>query len=142
MARDFRYKTRNPKDPDGPLIDVVIPGDLIDRYYKYSEVRYQNLRCAKFVLDNVQRIFSGIREFSNKGGWCHTARPEEWHVRPNVVAPFPPHLVFAVYMVYQEHREPHLRLYECRAEPVDKNDDLCPREWSSRFGGLIWKATS
>lgn len=64
----------NPLDPTGARIDAVFPGDLALRYFKYSPVRYMNLIAAKFVLENPQRIFYGVREF-NEGGWCYTAVP-------------------------------------------------------------------
>lgn len=80
MAHDYRCSTVNPNDPSGEPLVVVIPALLYLRAYKEDRVHYENLRAAKFVLDNVERIFSGVREF-NEGGWCLTARPSEWHLR-------------------------------------------------------------
>lgn len=135
MAADYSCKTVDPTNPRGERIDAIFPGDLTLRMYKYSPVQYENLRAAKFVLENARRIFFGIREF-NDGGWCYTARPVEWHVRPNVIAPFPENLIYAVYV------NPNMRVYEWRAEPVDEDDPFCPDDWQNRYRGMTWKNTS
>ena len=105
------------------------------RYYKYSPVRYWNLIAAKFVLEYPQRIFWGVREY-NEGGWCYTARPQEWFVKESIKAPFPKDTVFAVYL------NPNLRVYECRAEYAADDDPMCPIDWRNRYRGLVWKSTS
>ena len=135
MAADYVCKTRNPLDPEGELVDAIFPADLTLKWYKKAPVRYWNLIAAKFVLDNVQRIFRGIREF-NAGGWCYTARPDDWYIRVDVVAPFPKDKVFAVYV------NPRMRVFECRAEYIADDDDMCPKGWRDRYGGLIWKGIS
>ncbi len=135
MAADYLCKTRDPQNPDDGLVDAIFPADLTLRYYKFSPVRYLNLIAAKHVLENVERIFFGVREF-NEGGWCYTARPAQWHVRENACVPFPKSLVFAVYL------NPRLRVYECRAEQVAEDDSMCPVNWRERYRGLIWKSTS
>jgi hypothetical protein len=114
---------------------VVFPGSLTLRYFKYSPGRYMNLIAAKFVLEHPERIFYGVREF-NEGGWCYTARPDEWYVRERQVAAFPEDLVFAVYL------NPNMRVYECRAEYAAKDDPLCPIDWQQRYRGLTWKSIS
>lgn len=134
MADDFACKSIDPNKPSGSKVDVVFPGDLTLRYYKYSPVRYLNLIAAKFVLENVERIFYGVREF-NEGGWCYTARPTEWYIKEGVVAPFPDDKVFAVYL------NPNMRVYECRSEYVAEDDPFCPVDWQKRYRGLIWKST-
>ena len=134
MAADYACKTINPSDPDGPKIDAIFPGDLTTRYYKYSPVRYQNLKAAKFVLEHTDRIFFGVREF-NEGGWCYTARPAQWHIRENTTAPFPNDMVYAVYL------NPNMRVYECRAERAAQDDPKCPVDWQNRYRGLTWKST-
>ncbi|MBN1488454.1 MAG: hypothetical protein JXA69_00935 [Phycisphaerae bacterium] len=135
MARDFLTNTINPKDPDGPWTGVTIPGFLIERCYKDNPTRYQNFRVVKTVLDDPKRIFSGVRVY-NQGGWCYTGRPEQWHIREQVTAPFPAHLVFAVYL------NPNMVVYEFRAEVADEEDPMSPRGWQDRYGGLIWKSIS
>lgn len=135
MADDFACKTIDPVNPSGPKIDAIFPGDLTLRYYKYSPVRYLNLIAAKFVLENTERIFFGVREF-NEGGWCYTACPAEWYIKENLVAPFPEDKVFAVYL------NPNMRVYECRAEYAADDDPRCPVDWQKRYRGLSWKSTS
>lgn len=135
MAADFACKTRNPLDPEGDPVDAIFPADLTLRWYKFSPVRYWNLIPAKFVLENVRRIFRGIREF-REGGWCYTGRPATWFVREDVRVSFSEQQVFAVYL------NPRMRVYECRAEYVAEDDRLCPADWRDRYGGLIWKSTS
>ena len=135
MTADYRCKTRNPEDPDGPLVDVFFPGDLTSRLYKYASVRYQNLIAAKAILENTRRIFRGVREY-NQGGWCYTGQPQSWFIREDVEVPFPPDKVFAVYV------NPQMRVYECRAEFCADDDELCPVDWRDRYGALIWKSTS
>ena len=135
MAADYACKTRNPEDPEGDRIDVIFPAELTQRFYKFTPVRYWNLTAAKAVLDDVKRIFWGIREF-NPGGWCFTGRPEVWYIRQDVTATFPEHLVFAVYL------NPRNRVYECRAERASDDDQYSPIDWRDRFGGLKWESTS
>ena len=132
---NFACKTINPNNPLGPKIDAIIPANLYLRYYKYYPIRYQNLRAAKYVLENPQRIFWGVRQF-NEGGWCYTGRPIEWYIKENVVVAFPDDKIFAVYL------NPNMRVYECRAEYAASNNPMCPDNWENRYRGLIWKSTS
>ena len=134
MADNFACKTIDPNNPTGPKVDAIFPGGLTLRYFKYMPVRYLNLVAAKFVLENTQRIFSGVREF-NEGGWCYTGWPAEWYVKENEKAPFPRDMVFAVYL------NPNMRVYECRAEYAAEDDRLCPVDWRNRYRGLTWKNT-
>jgi hypothetical protein len=97
-------------------------------------VQYENLRAVKYVLDNPDRIFWGIREY-NEGGWCYVGRPEEWHIKQTVIVPFPKSRVFAVYI------NPLKRVFEFGAEPADAEDSLSPAGWKDRYRGLIWKST-
>jgi len=130
-----RCSTVNPDDPDGPPIDVIIPLRVVRAYFKRNPVAYENLRCAKWVLEHPLRIFSGVREFQ-EGGWCYTGRPLYWHIRPEVVAEFPVGLVYVVYI------QPSRLVYEWRAEDVDPEDVLAPLGFQDRYGGLTWKSTS
>ena len=77
MAKDWCTGTINPNDPDGQRISVTIPAQVIENYYTFHPVRFENLRCAKCVLEKPLRIFAGIRQW-NEGGWCFTGRPESW----------------------------------------------------------------
>lgn len=135
MAHDYRCLSVNPEDPGGEPVELIIPASVYQRAYKEDRVHYENLRAAKYVLDNVQRVFSDVREY-NQGGWCFTARPLEWHLREQVVGPFPEHLVYAVYI------HPRHFVYEWRAEKVDNEDNLCPVDWRRRYKALLWKRTS
>lgn len=132
---DWACETVDPRDPTGPKVIAVIPGDYALRLFKYSPVDYENLRAAKYVLEHAQRIFVGVREF-DEGGWCYTGCPAEWYVAEKVVAAFPDTLVFAVYL------NPNMRVYECRAEYAAADDTRSPRGWQTRYGGLTWKSTS
>ena len=135
LAKEYACKVIDPQNPKGPKIDAVFPLDLARRYYKSSPVRYENLRAAKYVLEQTQRIFSGVREF-NEGGWCYTGRPTEWCVKNGVTAPFPHDKVFAVYL------NPNMRVYEWRTEYCAEDDPLCPVNWQERYRGLVWRSTS
>jgi hypothetical protein len=135
MPTDFFINIVNPNDLGGAKIRAIIPYQLILNYYKYYPVRYENFRAVKYVLENPKRIFAGIREF-NEGGWCFTGKPQTWHIRADVQAPFPSNLVFAVYL------NSGYVIYESRAEIAADDDMLCPISWQNRYGALIWKSTS
>lgn len=135
QAKLFLCKTLDPNNPGGPKIDAVFPADFILRYYKYYPVRYLNLIAAKYVLDNVKRIFTGIREF-DENGWCYTGRPDEWYVKEDTKQPFPNEFVFAVYLRW------NMRVFECGAEYASEKDPMSPKGWEDRYGGRIWKITS
>ena len=131
MASDFSYLAIDPRNPDGPRVDVIFPASYTLRIYKHSPVDFENLRAAKHVLDDTDRIFFGVREY-NEGGWCYTGRPQSWYIKEGIETPFPKSLVFAVYV------NPLLHVYECRAEFVADDDPLCPANWRTRYGGLTW----
>ncbi len=131
MVTDISCKTLNPVDPDGPKLDAIFPAGYTTKLYKYWPVDFDNLRAAKFVLENTERIFFGVRKFT-EGGWCYTGRPTEWYIKEGIEVPFPPDKVFAVYMNSRMH------VYECRAECADNQDPLCPVGWQTRYGGLTW----
>ena len=135
VAADYLCRTRNPLDPEGDPIDVVFPAGLTEKWYKQDPVRYENLRAAKFVLENVKRIFRGVRRL-NEGFWCFTGRPSTWNIRQDVIVPFPDKFVFAVCV------DSLMRTYDCRAEYVAVDDPLCPINWQDRYEGLVWKSTS
>lgn len=132
---DFACLTVNPVDPKGARIEVLFPGDLTLRYFKYAPTRYMNLIAAKFVLEHPQRIFFGVREY-NEGGWCYTGTPADWYVTADRREPFSKDLVFAVYL------NPNFRVYECRAEYAAPDDPKCPVDWKDRYRGISWKNTS
>jgi len=132
---EYRIEIINPGDPLGPKTMAILPDRLIQKYYKDYPVRFENLKAAKSVLENPQRIFSGVRAF-NEGGWCFTGKPLSWNIRESVIAPFPDNLVFSVYL------NSRLYIYETRAEYCAQNDSLCPVDWENRYEGLVWKSTS
>lgn len=135
LASDYSCKTIDPENPDGPKIDVIFPAGYALRLFKYWPVDFQNLRAAKYVLENVERIFFGVREF-NEGGWCYTGRPNEWYIREGIEVPFPKDKVFAVYT------NPRMHVYECRAEWAADDDPLCPVDWQTRYRGLAWRKST
>jgi len=73
----------NPDNPGGPKVQAHFSPDVYLQSYKLNPVDYENLRAAKYVLENTCRIFSGIREF-NDGGWCFTGKPKMWYIRQTV----------------------------------------------------------
>lgn len=137
MAADFFCETIDPNNPDGPKIKAVFPAGYTLKLYKNWPVDYENLRAAKYVLENTKRIFLGIREF-NEGGWCYTSKPKEWYIKENIVVPFPgDKLVFAVYV------NPRMAVFECRPEQIATDDPFAPINWNTRYsGGLVWKSIS
>jgi hypothetical protein len=135
MSNDYFQPILNPADPKGEKIQAVLPYRLILRFYKFHPVRYENLRAARYVLENPERIFAGVRQF-NEGGWCFTGRPKFWHVKETVAVPFPDDLVYAVYL------NSRFVIYECRAERAARDDPSCPVDWQNRYTGLVWKNTS
>jgi len=135
LTADFACKTINPEDTGGPKVDAVFPGYLTSKSFNVTPVNYWNLIAAKYVLENVKRIFTGVREY-NEGGWCYTGRPEEWYIREQVIVPFPEQPVFAVYL------NPKMRVYEWRAEYAAEDDHFCPVQWQNRYRGLVWKSIS
>jgi hypothetical protein len=136
LADDFTCKTVDPDNPTGPRVDAVFPGGYTSRLYKCSPVDFENLRAAKYVLENPERIFFGVRDFNDGDWWCYTGRPPEWYVKENVTAPFPKNKVFAVYL------NPRMQVYGCTAEHAADDDPLCPVNWQTRYRGLRWKSTS
>jgi hypothetical protein len=131
---NYVCETIDPENPGGPKIGVTILASYYARLYKYSPVQYENLRAVEYVFKHPERIFWGVRVYS-EGGWCYVGRPEEWCVRQGITVPFPKHLVFAVYI--NSRRE----LFEYGAEKTDPDDPLNPIDWQGRYGGLIWKST-
>ncbi len=121
--------------PLRPKVLATIPRRLIECYFKFWPVRYENFRAAKHVLTNPIRIFAGVREF-NPGGWCFRGRPTIWHIRETVTAPFPADRVFSVYL------NPRLMVYECRAEYSSREDADLPIDWGNRYSGIVWQTTS
>lgn len=126
-------ETIDPECPHGPPVRAIIPRALINRHY--PSVSFENLRCVRHILEHPERIFAGTREHQS-GGWCYVGRPAEWHIREGVVAPFPDHLVFAVYL------NPQMLVYNWRAEEADPNDPLSPVGFEDRYGRLVWTRTS
>ena len=114
---------------------AVFPNDLLIRSYKYDTVQFENIRAAVEVLDDPKRIFTGLREL-REGWWCYVGRPGTWYVTETRQAPFPPNLVYVVYM------NDRMWIYEWRAEEADSEDPLSPVDWKNRFAGLVWKSVS
>lgn len=135
MAADYRLEIRDPENPDEGVVDAVFPGDWTSKLYKFDPVGYENLRAAKYVLENTRRIFRGLRVY-NRGGWCYVGRPGKWCIREDVVVPFPEKFVFAVYM------NPRLSVFEARAEYRCADDPMSPKDWPNRYEALVWTTTS
>lgn len=135
MANDYQLQVVDPNRPPTSMVMAIIPADVCLRAYKANEVKYQNLRAAKFVLQNPLLIFEGVREHQ-EGGWCYIARPAEFFIRPTIVVPLPAELVFAAYL------NPARRLYEWRLEPAESPGSAYPSGHKSRYKRESWKNTS
>jgi hypothetical protein len=129
-GEEYTIAALDPTNVPGVRRPIIIPRDVYLEAYKHWPVQYENLRCVKYVLENTQRIFSGVRDHV-PGGWCYTGRPLEWHVRPNVTAAFPHHLIFAVYV------NPKFELFDWLAEKADPQDATCPVNWRDRYKGRV-----
>lgn len=114
---------------------ATIPLELVRKYYKEDDPKFDNLQSAKEVLDHPMMLFAGVRRF-NEGGWCFVGHPRQHFIRRRVSAPMPPGRVFAVYL------NPSLFLYEWRLEYVEDGHAPCPRDYRDRFERLVWKSTS
>jgi hypothetical protein len=90
--------------------------------------------CVQYVFENPKRIFKGILRPISEKGWCYVGKPQRWYIKQNCDVPFPEDKVFAVYL------NERLHVYTFRAEEVDPEDSLSPKDWKNRFGGLIWKS--
>lgn len=132
---NYEQETIDPRNPSGPKIKVTIPHCIYDRAFKYNPVKYENLRAAKEVLEDPQRIFWGIREH-NEGGWCYVGIPRKLYVKTNIIIDFPENMVFAVYI------NPKFVLFDWCPEYIDVDNDMCPLNWKDRYRSLVWKSTS
>lgn len=132
--RDFEIAIRNPEDPEGTKVQATLPAYLATKAYKDDPIQFANLVAAKHVVENPVRIFYGVRQY-NQGGWCYTGRPAQWDIREGVTVPFPPNLIYAVYL------NPRLTIYAWTAHKVAGDDALSPEDWQNRYEGLTWKAT-
>jgi len=120
----------------GEKTDIRIEEDYCRHLYKNIRTSYENLRAAKYVLENPKRIFSGILRSVTSDGQCFVGKPERWYINPTDTAPFPKNKVFLVFLTTR------MQLYNFRAELSDLEDPLSPIDWKNRFGGVLWKSTS
>lgn len=133
MVPWFTYPAIDPLDPySGNTTKVRFHRDFLEHLSKYKPVDFFNLKTAIKVLDSPTRIFYGLRPL-NEGGWCYAGKPDQWWIRENVIVPFPPNMVFAIYC------QNDLIVYNFRAEYSDPIDPLSPINWDERYQRLIWK---
>lgn len=108
-----------------------------ERLLKYLPNDYLNLSTVYEVLNNPNRIFSGLnRPHSDSSNMlCVAGRPQHWYIgkKSSSKVPFPPELVYLVFLSARKS------VYEFRAEQADAEDSLCPVNWKNRFGKVIWK---
>lgn len=129
----FAHPTIDPLDPySGNKAKVKFHREFLEHLSKYKPIDFYNLKTAINVLDAPNRIFYGLRKL-NEGGWCYVGRPEQWWIRENVITPFPPNMVFAIYLADD------LTVYSLRAEYIDPIDVLSPLNWDERYERLVWK---
>jgi hypothetical protein len=129
----FSHETIDPLDPySGNKTKVKFHRGFLECLGKNNAAGHKNLITAIKVLDAPNRIFYGTREL-NDGGWCYIGKPDDWYLRVEVITPFPPNMVFAIYMTDD------LSVYNLRAEFIDPIDVLSPLNWGERYERLIWK---
>ena len=129
----YSHPTIDPLDPcSGNTTKVKFHRGFLDHLSKDKPVDFFNLKTATRVLDAPNRISYGLRQL-NEGGWCYVGKPNEWWLREAVIVPFPPNMVFAIYL------SDDLIVYNFRAEYTDPIDELSPLNWAERYERLIWK---
>src|SRR4030042_7117063 len=105
----YRIAILDPENPTGGRAEATLALDVMSGWHKHSLVRWKNLEVGKWVLEHPARIFAGVREYDPRAWYCYVAKPESWWIRPDVRAPFPRNLVYAVYLNsnlrWYEHRE-------------------------------------
>jgi len=68
IPQNYLIDIINPENAKGPKIKAVIPHRVYQHFYKKYPVKYQNLVAAKYVLENPQRIFSGVDSLTREDG--------------------------------------------------------------------------
>ena len=126
---------RNPEDPTGTLVPARFAGDLIREIHARSIVEFENLRAAVHVLEHPKRIFEAYRLYNEGPYWCYTGAPDEWCIKPQVMAPFQERLVFSVYV------NPGRWFYLHRAELASAGDRFTPQDLKLGSKGLVWSDT-
>lgn len=124
---------------DGKDVEIRIEPNYYKHLLIYWPNDFKNLEIAYEVLQNPNRIFSGLkRPYSNSSNkLCIVGKPRYWYVgKESIYIPFPTNLV---YLVFLNERK---SLYEFRAEKSDIGDPLSPENWENRFRELIWKKNS
>lgn len=122
---------------DGKDVEMRIEPDYYERLLKYLPTNFLNLSTVHKVINNPNRIFSGLNRFysDSSNRFCIVGKPESWFVgkSKSVEVPFPTNLVFL---------SERYSIFEFGAEKADKEDSLNPEGWRNRYGELIWKKTS
>lgn len=121
--------------PTGQKIEIRIEYGFWDYLLKYQPVKFVNIETAFKVLNNPNRIFSGIKRpiSTNADTLCFAGIPDTWYLREDLEVSFPDNLVYAVYLNSRKS------IYDFRAEEADFEDRLIPKNWKLRYGGLLWK---
>jgi len=68
VAADYVCQAIDPQNPNGPRIDVIFPAGYTLGLYKHSSVDFENLRAARCVLENTDRIFSAFASSTRADG--------------------------------------------------------------------------
>ncbi|MGR3302020.1 MAG: hypothetical protein ACUZ8I_05890 [Candidatus Scalindua sp.] len=125
---------------DGKKIQIRIESKYYERLLIYLPNDFLNLSTVHEVLNNPNRIFSGLnRPHSDSSNMlCFVGKPKYWYVgtSKSVSVPFPSNLV---YLVFLNERN---SIFEFRAEKADTEDPLSPIGWKDRFGERTWKKNS
>ncbi len=132
MTNAYTFTIKNPADGQDLLIRFEFAA--IEHYVIYNKTKLNNIETAKKVLINPKRIFVGINRPVRNDGMCFVGQPETWYIREDRKVPFPKEkFVFSVYL------NSRLSVYDFRAEEIDSEDPLSPKDWKNRFGGVLWK---
>lgn len=132
----YPFQIVGPSGPDGERQNARIPDDLVLYHYKHNPAKYENFRGVEYVLNNPNRIFSGIlREFT-QDGYCYVGKPANWWVSEKRSVAFRDDFVFVVYLTDT------FWVQNFRAEFADSEDPLSPEGWRDRYRRLNWKRTS
>jgi hypothetical protein len=122
---------------DGSKREIRVEPKYYEYLLKYLPTDFLNLFTAYEVVNNPNRIFSGLKRLYSDSSrkLCIAGKPHNWYIGKNeeTAAPFPQNLV---YLVFLNERN---SIFEFRAEEADTEDPLSPKDWKDRFAKLLWK---
>lgn len=114
--------------------EIRLEPSYYDRLLIYHPTHFMNLFAVHKVLNNPQRIFSGVRRPVTLGDekFCVVGKPNKWYITETDLVPFPSDKVFTVYL------NERFSIYEFGADAADYEDRASPKGYKNRFGELEW----